>query len=84
MCRDVLYDGAMQDLAPTVAYPSPAFNDKSFVMHESGLFQAGDMMSLSSPGGESVRGRSQNCEERSDELKRRVYWISTHCRILSM
>ncbi|GMH85882.1 hypothetical protein TrVE_jg3975 [Triparma verrucosa] len=63
VCRDVLYDGVMQDLAPTVAYPSPAFNEKSFVMHESGLFQAGDMMSLTSPGVEGAIISAAECSD---------------------
>ena len=43
VCRHVLYDGAMQDLAPTRHH---ADKGKSFVGDPAGLFQAGDMMAM--------------------------------------
>lgn len=66
VCRDVLYDGAMQDLAPTVAYPEIGGDEgekKSFVMHSSGLFQAGDMMAMTSPGVEGAIVSASECAD---------------------
>ena len=60
ICRNVLYDGARQNLAPTQHY---ADKGKSFVEDSSGLFQAGDMMAMTSPGVEGAILSASECAE---------------------
>mmetsp|Transcript_6641 Transcript_6641/g.12819 ORF Transcript_6641/g.12819 Transcript_6641/m.12819 type:complete len:496 (+) Transcript_6641:279-1766(+) len=60
VCRHVLYDGAMQDLAPTRHH---ADKGKSFVGDPAGLFQAGDMMAMSTPGVEGAILSAAECAQ---------------------